>query len=503
MDSKQEGQRTQDELSSFYEQAVVQLGQRNFAEALQLWETIQQSKGDLNYADTQNVEARAKEGLCADLYSQALGALVQRKPRQALALWAQVLKIDPHYPDSQEVKRQVQEGISQCEEWYAQARESLDQKDPQHALVLWNQILEIDPQFPDEEGIGRRANKQVAGCTIWYDQAKDALAQQAPYQALELWERVRQITPHYPDSQDVEKRARQMIARQEAEGARRKRSWIIIAALIGIGLLLVLAVLFASGVFSSSPAATDTPTPTLLPSPRPKTATPTPTASPEPTEAPTQTPESTATATPTVTTTPTPTTPPTPTPTEAPPDLATAVQSSSIFEAPSSASRELAVIGVGETVAVLGRSASGGWFYVRDDQGAQGFAYASRFEWPGDFESLPIQDAVGTPPPVTPSPRPTSEGSYPPLTMDFWQLDGTQWCAESAWHQSVWIRGQGGDGVYTYYRDGELLAGPLSNEGYSFEVSSASGAIILKGRVVSGDGQAVEMDLYVPEPDCD
>jgi tetratricopeptide (TPR) repeat protein len=496
MDSKQEGQRAQGELDGLYAQAVAQLGQRNFAEALQLWETIQQSQGDLDYADAQNVEARAKEGLCANLYSQALGALVQRKPRQALALWAQVLEIDPHYPDSQEVKRQAQEGISQCEEWYAQARESLGQKDPQHALALWNQILEIDPQFPDDEGIGRRANKQVAGCMIWYDQAKDALAQQTPYQALELWERVRQITPHYPDSQDVEKRARHMIAQQEAEGARRKRSCIIIAVLIGAGLSLVLAVLFAGGIFSSSPAATETPT--LLPSP-PPTRTSTPTASPEPTEMPTQTPAPTATATPTASPTPT----ATPTPTEAPPDLATAVQSSSIFEAPSATSRELAVIGVGETVAVLGRSASGGWFYVRDEQGVQGYAYAPRFEWPGDWESLPIQDAAGVPVSVTPSPGPASEGSYPPLTMDFWQLDGTVRCMESVWYQSVWIRGQGGNGVYTYYRDGQLLAGPLTNEGYSFEVSSASGAIILKGRVVSGDGQAVEMDLYVPEPDCD
>jgi hypothetical protein len=373
-------------------------------------------------------------------------------------------------------------------------------------LDLWREVRELDPHFPDSAGAGEQAERLMAKSTIIYDQARDALVDREPARALELWERVCAVDPHYLDSQDVQGRARYMLDRQEAN-KRRKRLGLIIG-LVGGALLILLIALFASGVFSSSPQATDTPPPSLSPD---LVVEPTATALPqvkEPTDTPLEThdtpsPTTTMTPTPTLAATASPTMTMTPTPTGAL-DLATAVEPSSIFAAPSSASRELAVVEVGEQVEVLGRADAGDWFYVRDEQGVEGFAYAPRFGWQGDFEALPVQESDFTPPtPATRTPTPPPAGSYPPLSIDFWQLPGTERCEPQVWRQSVWIQGQGGDGMYTYYRDGEYLAGPLTNEGFSFEVSSSAGAIIVTGKVVSGDGQEAQKEIYIPRPACD
>ncbi|RMF33642.1 MAG: hypothetical protein D6759_06700 [Chloroflexi bacterium] len=75
-------------------------------------------------------------------------------------------------------------------------------------------------------------------------------------------------------------------------------------------------------------------------------------------------------------------------------------------------------------------------------------------------------------------------------------------CDRINWYQTVYIAGRGGNGVYTYYWNGEKLAGP-TGESYTFELYRAtSNAIIGTGKVVSGDGQVVEKELYVPVPDC-
>jgi hypothetical protein len=85
--------------------------------------------------------------------------------------------------------------------------------------------------------------------------------------------------------------------------------------------------------------------------------------------------------------------------------------------------------------------------------------------------------------------------------MDLWDLDGTESCSSAMWCKSVYIAGRGGDGVYTYFWNGEPVAGSL-NEGYSFEVHSVDAAIIGTGKVISGDGQEVERALHIPVPSC-
>jgi hypothetical protein len=84
--------------------------------------------------------------------------------------------------------------------------------------------------------------------------------------------------------------------------------------------------------------------------------------------------------------------------------------------------------------------------------------------------------------------------------MNLWDLpDGT--CSGGVWYKSVFIQGLDGNGIYTYYWNGEKVAGPTSDP-YTFEVHSTGGAIIGTGKVVSGDGQQIESKLYVREPDC-
>ncbi|MCP4539779.1 MAG: protein kinase [Chloroflexi bacterium] len=198
-------------------------------------------------------------------------------------------------------------------------------------------------------------------------------------------------------------------------------------------------------------------------------------------------------ATPTPTDIPAPTS--TPTPTLVPDNTAISLQSASIFVSPDANSTVLGGIRVGEQVEILGRSSYGDWFYV-SYQNVEGFAYAPRFEWSGDYESLII---VSSPSPVTLTP--TSTIPYSTLTMDLWDIPGSIGCSNGAWYKSVYINGKGGDDVYTYYWNGEIVAGPTS-EDYSFQVSNPDGPIIGIGKVVSGDGQEVEMQIHIAGTDC-
>jgi hypothetical protein len=211
-----------------------------------------------------------------------------------------------------------------------------------------------------------------------------------------------------------------------------------------------------------------------------------------PTPAPTFTPTPAPTFTPTPT--PTPTATLTPTPTVGTP--ATALRGAGIFAAPDADSQVRGGVSEGEQVTVLGCSAVGEWFYIRDDQGVEGFVYAPWFEWTGDYESLPVKAAPPSPDDSEPTP-----GSTPPaLEMKLWYLSNG-WCSGPTWYRHVYIEGRGGDGTYTYYWNGEKVAGPTS-ESHTFEVHSVGGAIIGTGKVVSGDGQEVERELYIPAIDC-
>jgi len=278
---------------------------------------------------------------------------------------------------------------------------------------------------------------------------------------------------------------------------RRKRAWGWV-----LGLLLLLALLLGGGgglwmmaqqgrgplvaLLLPTPTVTATTAPTATPS---TTSTPSPTPSPlPPTSTSTPTPRPTGTRTPTPTLTPT------------PDNRATALQGAGIFAAPNSNSQVVGGVSEGDRVLVLGRSSYGDWFYVQDEQGAEGFSYAPRFEWEGDFESLPVKESAAAVPTSEPAAPPPPAPSGGPLELDIWALDG--YCEGGASHRRVYMGARGGNGVFTYYWDNVVRCGPTTSGDCTFEVISRGGATPGTGKVVSGDGQVVEKGLFVPAVDC-
>lgn len=229
-------------------------------------------------------------------------------------------------------------------------------------------------------------------------------------------------------------------------------------------------------VFTATATATQTATaqPTA-------TASPTATNSPEPTAAPTMVIETAVTQT----------------------LPATALLSSSLYIGPDSNAQEVTFIGVGEQVSVLGRSEVGEWFYVQTESGEAGFVYGPRLEWSGDFESLPVVSETGVASAITPTTTLSSCGgsTCPTLTMMIYPLPGTR-CEGTIKYRTVYMQGQGGNGRYTYYWNDLMVGGPTTN-GFGFEVSSPDGsAVIGTGKIISGDGQVVEKELFVGDFSC-
>lgn len=220
----------------------------------------------------------------------------------------------------------------------------------------------------------------------------------------------------------------------------------------------------------------------------------------------TQTPTQEPTPSPTATASPTPTSSPTATvvteTAEVDHPTATALLSSSLYISPDSDAQEVTFISVGEQVAVLGRSEVGEWLYVQNEAGQAGFVYGPRLDWTGDFEALAIVTGTTVTVPTTNTPSNVCAGTAcPPLTLTLYPLPGTR-CEVAMKYRTVYMEGDGGNGRYTYYWNNQKVGGPTS-EGFGFEVSSPDGsAVIGTGKVVSGDGQVIEKELFVSDFSC-
>ncbi len=224
-------------------------------------------------------------------------------------------------------------------------------------------------------------------------------------------------------------------------------------------------------------------TPTKEPSPQPTaTFSPTPTSSPVPTVEPTA-PAATETI-------------------DADLPTATALLSSSLYVSPDSDAQEVTFITVGERVTVLGRSEVGEWFYVQNAAGQAGFVYGPRLDWTGDFEALTVVEGTAVANPTTNTTSSICAGSTcPPLTLTLYPLPGTR-CEASIKYRTVYMEGNGGNGRYTYYWNNQKVGGPTS-EGFGFEVSSPDGAAVIgTGKIVSGDGQVIEKELFISDFSC-
>lgn len=285
-----------------------------------------------------------------------------------------------------------------------------------------------------------------------------------------------------------------------------------------VGLILITGILLGLRGGTPANATTETPTSLAMVVPATVTAAETSTATPSTSGASvpdagleTAVPENTAIAADTERATPA----PSPTVTAAPTETAspavsptvsasatlttTALLSSSLFAAPDAGAQEVTFVGAGETVIILGRAEFGEWLYVQTAEFEQGYVYGPRFDWEGDYNELSvITDRV----PVTVSSGSCTGTACTALEMDLYPLPGGR-CEPNMKYRTVFIQGHGGSGVFTYYWNNVRLAGPISNEGFGFEVSSPDGAAVIgTGRVESSDGQQVSQELFVHEFTC-
>jgi len=409
-------------MSSFLREAGIQLQEKAFAACIDELDKLQRVDASYEQDDVSQMRQSALDGL----HHRVSLSIQEKRFEEGLVALAELRERSTDYQDLDEWEKRAREGIrvrdlkSELDRMYQQALDALDQRDYADALKNWQEIQQrgVDLDYPDPRDVENRAKDGL--CMSLYNQALGALAQKDPHQALELWRQVREVDAGYPDTQQVEERAQAQITSKE-----KVRWWGIRVGGGAIGLLLLVILIVAISRSCESPAALPKDTPTLTPSPTATLAlTPSPTSitqTPSPTPSITPTATGSPTVTPTRTPSPTPETPTptyTPTPEITPRAVETDPQGSSIYAAPNSSSRVLGGIRAGEEVEVLGRSAYGDWFYVRDDQGVEGFTYALRFEWPGDYDSLPIVASPFTPVPVTITP---GEGTTT-LTMDLWDI---------------------------------------------------------------------------------
>ncbi len=206
-------------------------------------------------------------------------------------------------------------------------------------------------------------------------------------------------------------------------------------------------------------------------------------------------PTTSVTSTPPPSATPSNTPPPT---TEPVPETAVALLSSSIFAYPDTDAPELTFIGVGDTVNVLGRSDAGNWLYVQTDEGVEGFIYTPRLQYAGDIDTLPVETPTAT---FVSSNTTCKASDCPQLTLDAYPLLGTR-CEGENRYRTIYLSGSGGNGVYTYFWNEEKVAGPQA-DGFGFEVNgTADERVMGTGKVISGDGQTAEKELFVDDFSC-
>lgn len=477
--------RHMDHLGALWREATVLLDAGDYTACIDKLEELKRLDADYQQEKVDNLRHEALNYL----YEHILNLLREEKFDESLAVLNTLRKRSANSQEIEQLEALILEGIHtrdlriKLDVLYEQAIEHLNEREYQRALDKWKTIKQHEEiGYVDSLQVEQRATEGI--CLQLYNQAVTALAHKQPQKTLAIWQQIKEIDAGYPDSQ-------QIVARAEAQRQRRLkvRTW---STRLGLGFLALLAWF---GVYffilrGNSGEPTTTAMPVSLANPATSTLTPSPTITATPTADPTATPSATTPATPTVLATETSSSLP------AAPDRATALRSSSIFIAPDTNSEELTFIRVDAKVTVLGRSAVGNWLYVRDDNGIEGFIFAPRLAWEGDFKSLPVREPAPTPPPTN------ILQQYPPLELDLWTLPGSVKCDGNTWSQTVYIRARGGNGTYNYYWNNEQKTESVTNEGIGFIVQSPGGPLTGTGKAASGDGQEISQTLFIPVPDC-
>jgi len=407
-------------------------------------------------------------------------------------------------PDDQSVQEQLEEAKHQHElrQWYYRAVEALEKKNFDKAIEYALRIIEQDPDYENIEELLTRASRDKVDSLM--RAAMLAVASGDAEKALELITQVRDLDRkghHYNQGEllQIETSAQNILAQREAE-RKRKRAlvvvgiiFILIVIVVGVGLLLRgCASPISLPVFANN---TPTTTPTLE-----MVATPI-TPSPSPTVAPTMTP----------TPTPSPTSTPTPIPTPAfAANAVVIVEGAGLRPGSTTWWRIRTPLPVGTQLDLLGRYPQApGWVYAQiANTTTSGWVEIDYLQINSNLSipSLPVITPVPTLTPTLDAETGTEEPTSPPtcsggpLRLDAWPT--ARDCISGAWQTTIFVEGHGGNCVYTYYWEGERIAGPMTGS-TTFNVASSGYDSSIVGKVaVESAGARVEAPVYVSPPNC-
>ncbi len=490
-----------DRLAAVWQQARDLYNDREFARCLDKLEELKRADPEYRELKVNQLQQQAVEQLA----ERANRALVLGDFSESLTAVKSLREREVHLPELDALEAQARAGLdtlalqTRLNKLYEEALLHLDNREYQLALAKWEAIENRrgDVDFPDRLAVVKRANEGI--CANLYSQAVVALAQKKPEQAMAAWAQIAATDSNFPDSQNVVSAAQTMILKRE------RKSWRNPLMVLGSIALLLLFVFGASSLFGNNGAVasdegdavstavssaeiaaseTHTLTPTASTTAR-ATSTSTSTSTPAHTATPTEkaVPSST----------PSPTSMQTSSATLLPQNSALVSQNASLFAEPDAEAAEISVLLADEMVTIVGRSENSNWLFVEDAEGNRGFVFADLLMWEGSISDLTIYTEAALQPTITPVLSET-------ISLDIYQLDGTEECSGSGWTQKVYMRAQGVTGSFEYYWEGELV-GTAVNDNITFDVSSSGGVIIGTGSVIVNGLMASE-ELFIPIPSC-
>lgn len=482
-----------DRLTVMWQQVRDLYDEREFARCLDKLDELHRADPDyqeqkarqLRQQTIEQLVERANRALAAGDFSESLTAVKSLRERKV------------SHPKLDDMEAKARAGLdtlalqTRLNKLYEEALVHLDNREYQLALAKWDVIEKRhgDLTFPDKLAVVKRANEGI--CANLYSQAIAALAQKNPEQTIASWAQIAATDSNFPDSQGVVNAAQTMIQQRE------RKSWRNpLLAVGGIALLLLLVFAAANLLGNNGARASDEIATAVSPTALAAVAASTETATATPTQTATATVTDTATPTNTAVSsqTPSPTATTTLSTTPLPENMAIVNENAAIFAQADTGATEVNVVMADEMVTILGRSGNNNWFYIRDVEGNVGFVFADLLTWAGEITSLPVRTGtIATQPTTTPI---VSQM----LSLDIYQLDGTEVCSGSAWTQMVYMRAQGVSGTFEYYWEGELV-GTAVNGNITFEISSSGGAVVGTGRV-DVNGITASKELFVPAPPC-
>jgi hypothetical protein len=143
------------------------------------------------------------------------------------------------------------------------------------------------------------------------------------------------------------------------------------------------------------------------------------------------------------------------------------------------------------------------WVYVSTVSGAAtGWMQITDLETRRELDTLPQVTPVPT---WTPAPAASSTPTAPSceggaLWIDAWPV-GNGVCTASGWTASVFVAGHGGNCLYTYYWEGEIVAGPQAGS-TTFTVDIGGLGALVGSVSVSSGSETVKASVYQDAPDC-